>query len=158
MFEEKAITKYGDIGTPERHARRELETITVDGQPRTTVKKISPIHYYYRQKQVDLAQFSAGHRLYLSYMAGWVGYGGCEYHERTDGGGKRVEMADSRVDAQKSYKKGIEAAGKYKDVIEKVILKEMHISDIHTHWYTRKKEKDRLKKGLTLIAKAYGYC
>ncbi len=152
------ITRYGDIGTPERHVRKELTSVNIEGQLKTRVRIKTPIDTYRNKGQITPDQLAAGEKLYNSYMIGWVGFGNCEYREPVDGGGQRVEMSDRQVDAQKVFKMGFEAAGSYWDILEKVCMKEIPIADIHKHWYPRRKEKERLRKGLTQVARVYGFC
>ena len=153
----KEIVKYGDIGTPERHKRKELITDVVQGQKRTRVRNKSPLELYRNKSQITADQLAAGEKLYNSYIVGWVGFGNCEYREPVDGGSKTIEMSDRQVHCQREFTKGMKAAGIYWDIIEKVCLNETFISDIHIHWYTRKKEKARLCKGLDKMAKVYGF-
>ena len=152
------ITKYGDIGTPERHARRELISKTVEGQPRTTVKNISPIQNYRNKKDIDASQLAAGEKLYNSYIGGWVGFGNCEYREPVDGGGKAPDMTTRQVHAQREYARGWQAVGEYYQLVGKVVMQEQPISSLTTNQRKRKKMKGQLREALTNVAKVYGYC
>jgi len=152
----KAV-KHGDIGTPERHSRKELDTIVVEGQPKTIVKNVSPLHTYYKRGQIDSVQYSAGQKLYESYIKGWVGIKDRGFKERVDGGVVMPDMGSKQVQAIQDFKRGMKAAGEYKSIIEEVCVKEVPISNIVTHWYKRKKLKQELREGLDEIAKIFGF-
>lgn len=153
------MQKYGDIGTKERHARHELITTDVAGQPRTQVKHKSPIETYYNKGQLTMSQRAAGEALYRFWTNGWVGFNSCEYREPIDGGKKDVTMTEKQVEAQRKYKLGMGALARHEDryIVEKVCVDESFISQLYTHWYPRKKAKARLYDALQKIAKVYNY-
>jgi hypothetical protein len=150
------ITRLGDIGTPERHERKELTTAIIEGFKVGKVRKISPIDYYYNRGELDAAQLSAGNKLYNYYITACVGYGNCEHREKIDGTPKAPEATEKQVHARLQYDKGIKATKKYRQVIDDIVLNENFISNIVQHWYTRKKMKEQLRIALTELAKTYG--
>lgn len=151
------ITKHGDIGTPERHTRGELETKIVEGQPRTSVRKISPLDYYYNREQLDSAQLAAGKKLYQCYVTAHVGFNDSSPKERIQGGLKHMEITEKQVHAAREYDKGREAAGLYWDIVDIVCLRERFISSLGKDWRNRKSIKERLLQGLDKVAVAYGF-
>ncbi len=151
------ITKYGDIGTPERHIRKELQTTIVDGKPKTIVRDKSPLEYYRNRNQITADQLAAGERLYNSFIVGWVGFKSYEQKERISGGGQALEMAEKQVQAQKDFARGMDAVGSHKFIIDNVVLEERFIANIVKHWYPRKQMKQCLVEALQNMSKCYGY-
>lgn len=152
------VKKYGDIGTPERHRRKELCTILINGQPRTSVRYISPVVAYHNRKDLDIAERSAGEAIYRFYVTGWVGNTSFEVKERLDGGGKKPEITHKQVAAQRQYEAAKRLLDKEAfDLVHRVCVDEYYISDLYQHWYTRKKAKKLLRESLQKIAKLYGY-
>lgn len=152
-------TKYGDIGTKIRHDRKELESVMVEGQPKTQVKHKSPVETYYNKKQIDSAQRAAGEAMYRYWKHGWEGFNSCEYREPTQGGGQ-ISMSDRQVAAQQQFKRGINALKGDIDMISlirKVCIDEIFIFALYRHWQPRKAAKAKLKEGLQKIAKVFHY-
>lgn len=151
--------KYGDIGPKIRHDRKELDSVMVDGQPRTQVKHKPPIETYYNRKQIDIAERAAGEAIYRYFTNGFVGQNSCEYREPVQGGG--ISTATHRqTDAQQQFKKGMKAIEHDKDLvhlIRKVCIDECFITELYKHWYAKKKAKAKLRQGLQIIAKVYHY-
>lgn len=149
------ITRRGDVGTKERHARGDLAEKVVEGQIIGVVRKISPIDYYYNHDQINSIELSAGNLLYGYYVTTCIGYHDCTPKERVDGGGKAQEETEKQVHARLEYNRGMDAAKEYTKIINDIVLDEKFIAEIVTHWYTRKKMKQRLRLALNQIAICY---
>ena len=151
------ITRQGDLGTPERHSRNELVKKNVNGLLIASVRKISPIDYYYNRGEITTTQLSAGNLLYKYYIICQGGHN-CEPKERIDGGNKQYEDTEKQVHARLKLNKGINTVkrhSEYFEVIDKVVIDEKFVSDIVGHWYTRKKMKQNLREALDMLAKCY---
>lgn len=150
-------SRYGDIGTPERHLRKEIVISDIEGQPRAKARKCSPIEEMYNRKTLNAVQYSAGKKLYESYYIMWIGKKNCEYREPVDGGGQKTGFTERQMIAKEQYDLGIKAAGVHKEIVESVVVMEHYISAIVKHRYTRKKMLERLREALSDIARVYGY-
>lgn len=151
----ETIIKHGDIGTPERHARGELIKRVVDGQVIGRVRKISPIDYYYNRDEINMVELSAGEMMYNYYVTAWHGYHDCTPKERVDGSPSMIEEGDKEVHARLELNRAWAAVRDHVQIVRDVVIDERYIADIVSHWYTRKKMKERLRVALNLIAQCY---
>lgn len=154
---EVKVTRYGDIGTTELLARKGLEVAIIEGQPRARVKNISPIHTMYARGQLDLAQYSAGEKLYQCWKIGFEGIGSCEIQERTDGGGKNLELTESQVNAIHQYCKGLAGAGIEAPLVKSVCCYEHSLTNRAMLKNERVQLKNRLANALDGVARVYGF-
>lgn len=150
------ITKYGDVGNPKLLDKKGIEIRIVEGQPRAVVRNVSPIHTYYARGQITLAQFSAGKALYEAYITAWHSSGNYEIKERTQGG-KPPEQPDRQIRAIERYLKGIAYAGDDYQIIKDVVIAEIPIAQLIKSPWERNKMKNRMRRGLTNMAKGFGY-
>lgn len=156
--------RLGDMGTPERHRRNELEFVVGNGMKCARVRNPFPCYTYWRRGQITLIQYSAATQLYEYYIKGYCqcvnGSGNYEPKERIQGGKKSdLFINDKIIHSIKQYDKAFNALGSsLQDAIKKVVIEEQYISDFtkDMHWYPRKKYKERLKEGLDIIARIYG--
>ncbi len=151
------IVKYGDVGTNETLKHKSLKIVIVEGQPRARVRNISPIDSMYDKGKLNTAQYSAGVKLYSSYVRGWCTSTSYEVTERVDGGGYQSEITTSQLQAMDDYNKGIKAAGDEIQLIVKVVLHEMPLTPRGLSGSAKVKLKKRLSSALDNIARAYGF-
>ncbi len=152
-----SITKYGDVGTPELLKRKGIKIILISGQPKARINTVSPIHTMYERDSLTLAQFSAGKKLYDCWVIGWGENGNCEVKERVDGGGKEKEITTSQLHAMREYDKGIKAAGKNRDLIDKVVLREISLTKRGMSGQERSRLIYHFRNALNDIARCYGF-
>jgi len=155
---DKAV-KHGDLGTPERHNRKELVKEVVDKQLIARVKTVPPLDNYYNRNQIDAAQRDAGKKLYNSWVVGSKGFHSCEYRQPVDGGGKELGMTEAVVQARRNYDIGINAIKTeyQKKIVDDVCVEEVYISDMSRRWRVKLKLKAELKAALSDMARAYGF-
>ena len=151
------FTKQGDLGTPERHARHELERDVTDGTLIAKVRNVSPIHTMYKREQITLAQFSAGKYMRECFVKGFVGIKSLQITERIDGGCKVPEMTDSQVHAMHQYLRGLAAAGLEKDLIADVCCWEKSLTRRGMNGAAIAKLRFRFSKALDSVAKQFGF-
>ena len=150
------FNKIGDLGTPERHARKELTVETIDGVKVSRVRNKLSYQILYKRKTINYEQFLAAEKIYETYLMSQPQHN-CEYREPTQGG-KRELHSDRLLHAQDSFKKALNKLEMHeKTLIIHVIVNDNPLNSKNMNAKKKKERRELIRHALNKLAKHYNY-
>jgi len=151
------ITRIGDLGTPERHARRELVTEVLDGRKVARARNKLSYEILYARKTINEVQKLAAERLYENYIGSHASHN-CEYKEPTDGGAPFVE-AEVQLINHEAFQRALKLLDNHlKTLIMYVIVYDNPLNDKSMSSLKKKKRREAIREALDILAKGYNFC
>jgi len=148
------ITKLGDIGTPEQHAKGELYTDIVDGTRIARSLRQSTYFTLFKRKLISDTQYYAAERLDLYCEIG-RGKNNCQPQERTSGGG-RISETERQLIYQDLHKKAMLCLEMHeRPLIISVVIDNTPPTNRTMDPKRRKQRMARLRSSLDKLAKHY---
>lgn len=151
---------HSDFGTPEMHKRQEIIISGARAEKKVACVKYScPLEYYLAKEYVTDEQYRAGTLFSLAwYRSGGSPNTTCRYEKEVRTFGGVEDELNFYHDAELEYSEAYRQIGlPYRNIIVEVCLLERYLNknQENKNWRIKKKEMEKLKKGLDELAAHY---